>query len=315
MSSDLIKKISNSNLAILIVIRLLSAAITVALFWFFPTKYFMSFYLMIGYTHYIGGVFYSQKQLQEVFSTQKTALIFTGLIASGAMLHFAHFPVFIFFGIHHLFSEIYMANRFLLPEEYPEKNPLFLSRFSLQAFAYLYFIRGESTLPPWFPVLFVKAGLLVLVGIFLATIAKKLKHPEHRQALKPIIIFEILTLIFWAVAGLTADPNYVLPRVVLYHGITWFFYPLPNMIRTSGFKPVVRFFVGFLPLFVLIALFTPLAERLLGTNLPWIIFNTDQTIILVALGGFLHIAASFPLSSANPKWIKNLFFYRGRVTA
>lgn len=282
--------------------RFVSVGVVIATFAWLPRVEAMAVVVAIGLSHYALSFVYSRHQMGELLKRPGSYLPLVLLVpATAAMILFdgpgTPFLV-LYFGLHHTLTETYFMNKPLGDRDAPEMRELSLWRLSWNMLAFLVIMWGRLGFTPKASVLFavVVAGAVV-TGLETVQRIWLLRDRLSRQALIDQFAFEVV------LAGLFVA-SFFLPQVtfaqfVLYHFAMRLLIPLPGLARL-GARPVATYFGATAVIFVAILAMTPLMFKQVSVPIPQL---ADQ----LYLWGYIHISASFALSSLNPYWITRFF--------
>jgi len=297
----------SQNLGYCLGIRCFAIALTALAYLSVKVETFYSIYFAIAMAHYLGGVIYSRHQATQVFSNQRAALFFLFLIPLSLLVFYAKVSPVMYFGIHHVLTEIYMANRFVGKEGSSEKNTLMATRIPMLTFCYLYLMRYSPEFPPFLPVIFIKLGVIVSIPGFLVHAYLTWTKDKKIRILQRFIIFEIAMLIVWSILLATVHRQIGIDHVIFYHGVCWFLYPLPKIMKSEKWD-FVKFSAA-----VIIPAGLALGLTPLGESMGYMLAGSAQILDVkgmrtsIMFWGYLHISLSFALSSSNPVWIRKLY--------
>ena len=204
----------------------------------------------------------------------------------------------LYFGLHNALTETYLMNLPLGKRDAPGLVGFVGWRLSWNMLAYLVIMWHRLGLISRSSVLFV----IVLVAAILAGYETFRRIWSFRDRLSRETLFDQLAF-EGLVAGLLAASFFIPPlsfaQFVLYHFAMWVLIPLPGLAK-KGSRPMVNYLGVTVILFVAVMAITPLMFEPISIRIPEL---ADQ----LYLWGYIHISASFALSSLNPLWITRFF--------
>ncbi len=282
--------------------RFLSIGVVVATFTWLTKPQAMAVVIAIGLSHYALSFVYSRRQFSELIKRPASYLPMVLLIPATAAMILLDGPTIpflvLYFGLHNALTETYFMNIPLGKRDAPGMRGLARWRLSWNTLAFLVIMWHRLGLVPKSSVLFaVVAAAAILAGYETIRRIWLLRDRLSRQALFDQLAFEGL------LGGLLAASFFMPPvsfsQFVLYHFAMWLFIPLPGLAR-GGVRPVINYFGATAILFVAVLAMTPLMFPPISIPIPQL---ADQ----LYLWGYIHISASFALSSLNPHWITRFF--------
>jgi len=247
----------------------------------------------LGFSHYALALLYSTRAARPVLTQPHSLAALGVVIAAGTYLYLNVFPLYIYFGVHHVFNEVYMRRR-LIPGEL-NTVALRISAVVLHVIAYFLLLRAQAIAASGYLPL-VLAGLVAAVGVYVSTLVR------GRRALSisrwiDLTAFEVIVLALVPVAFVYP---FTLEQVVCYHFIFWILYPLRRLTGSGLGRALGVYLIltmASIGVFLLISPLGPLTLRVPVRSF------VDQFI----LWSYVHITLSFALSAAHPDWITRWF--------
>ena len=257
-------------------------------------SHFESIYFSFALSHYCMAFFYSKKQITQAL-THQNFLPLAALVLFGTLMTRYNFPdIFFYFGLHHAITETYLMSS---SKNLGARNwgPLVMSRFLINIFTYGIILRHDP-LMRFLPAPVLACGFAASFFLFFYFLLRKqspLLWPERMNQ----CLFEITGI---GVILFSLFSNFTFTQVIFYHFVLWTFLPLPK-IAGEGHRAVLRYSVSTIALMAVFFLLTPAG----GNH-----FNMSQSQLdrQIVLWGYVHITASFALSSFNPQWIIKWFY-------
>jgi hypothetical protein len=246
-------------------------------------------------THYLVAFVYSRRQISMIVRNPSSWAPALVCVALGPILYFLQLSATIFFGVHHVFNEVYLT-RANEPAKQQSGSDKLLRRTALllNMSIYLAVLRHDPALQ-WLNPKATFVVLAVTTGAMALILFKK-RHEYTRAEMLQLCVAELWTL---SLVPFANKLHINLFQVILYHVIFWTIYPVKAMLK-GGLAPVLRYSaitVAFLAVSVAIAPFS---------GLPWrLSFTTYERLFWLL--GYLHISTSFALSSAHPMFMRKLF--------
>lgn len=243
---------------------------------FLSESRFIFFTSVLGIAHYTTALLFSSTIIKVFLKNDSLVLRVTLLLI--ALLTFGWFkavPMVLFFGIHHLFSELYT-------EEKNEGSNLTLKNLVLVLFHgsfYCLFAKNE----PIFSMIHSKYYYWIF--FIIAPYYLYLTTQNNKNILKKYVLF--ITYISIAVISF----YYPLKAyyIIFYHFIFWFFYPTSNFLNKPKYVFAKYLMVMSTTILVLYFMYR---TKILDLN------NAFYHLYIL---GYLHITVSFFLSKLNPQ--------------
>ena len=256
--------------------------------------FWLTFVYGFGLCHYFLSYVYSSRQIRQILHDPSSWLPFSATILLGASLYFGKFPLLIYFGVHHAFNEVYLLDRTLPTETRGRIRSLRTAGVFLNAFAYLFILRGRAEMQG-IPHSFLLAGLLISSVCF-AWVLYRSSGLLNKDEMIDNCFLEICYLPLIAASFFI---KLTLTHFVCYHILFWAIYPVPKFSR-SGANSLRLYlaatFLALLPIY----LFSPYG--IVRYPLPGSFFDHQ-----FYFWSYVHITTSFALSSAHPAWIARWF--------
>lgn len=261
-----------------------------------PEPVFLALFASAALGHYALSFLYSRRPATRLWNQPDARLPVALLGLLGVAIVLWDFPVeshpliLLYFGIHHVLSEVYLGRAGVGREL--RSRGLVASRFAFNLLVYVFLIRYRdwATLIPsavlW-------AGMALAGGAVLFYLYR-FRGAVSRETILDHLLFEMLGLVMVAVS-LFVQVTFI--QIIFYHVVVWFMVPL-GMLRIRG--GVGTYLVRTAVVTGGLLALTPLL------GFPWQ-FSTGQMLDQVFLWGYIHITASFALSSLNPGWIRTWF--------
>ncbi len=270
------------------------------------------FVYAVTFAHFAVALIYSRRQVAQAFKQPYGLVPLLSIALITLALYFGQVSLLYYFALHHAFNEAFILSG-TLPAENDDVKAFRGSAVLVHLFLYFFLLRGQAgfTLSPWSPIYPLVAGrtggnryLLsyLLAGGFAASYAVfffylyRIRRLLDRRTLLENCGGEIVGLLLAAVS-FSVTFNYL--HVVLYHVISWTFYPIPKM-WAQGAKPLAAYIGVTVAAIAGFLLISPLG--LFATRYAVMMFQKQ-----FILWTYIHITASFVLSNAHPDWIVTLF--------
>jgi hypothetical protein len=257
------------------------------------------FVYSIALSHYTAALFYSRKQLIQVFSRADLLIRASAASALGLGLILLKFPLIIYFAIHHVFDTVFLPQQTFSAEKKRTLRSLRISGVLLHLFIYCFILRDHNFIEK-LSAPFIVAGLLASIGYYGFMLRRSwplLTKGERRDS----CFFEATGLIFCVLSLFTRI--YFLD-VVLFHVLFWTFYPLSNILNQSRANNRVISAAVFLLLSVGLG-FVLFFGQQIKTGSPFL--TARNFVNIFEWTSYLHITFSFFLSNSQPDWIIRWF--------
>ena len=123
--------------------------------------------LSIGFGHYLLSIWYARAKLAKVATNRGTALPMAAAVLGGTLLYLVRFPLIIYFAVHHVFNEVYIAAENLKSLNVNQLRLYRTIAILLQTSLYFYLLRDE----PGIRVVPVSILLTVLIVAYVCYVA------------------------------------------------------------------------------------------------------------------------------------------------
>lgn len=250
-------------------------------------------------THYLLALPYSKKHIVSFMSRPSTAIRFLVLAAIGVALAIYRFPygLFMLFGIHYVFSEVYVMYENVMPTLWNRTRALRVASIFCNICAYVAAIRPNPLKFPSHQLdLFCYAAYVVSACFFVYQLFK-VKGVLNRDQTIQACLFESLGLAF-VIAGMMHPLQTM--SFIFYHVVFWVFYPCSKMIEFKQPKALAIFLGSNIALTLILILLMP--------KTPFFFHLTGhQFNLLFTMGAIIHIVISCAMTTAQPAWITRIF--------
>lgn len=283
-----------------LILRLFSFLFAVAIpLFFFKPMAFAVFSMPLTIAHYFLAVPYSKKYVVDAMKRPSTATYFMLLIGASVLLASLENPtlLFIAFGIHYVFSEVYLMFENVMPKLWSQTKLLRVASIVCNTFVFF-----ASTRSPHFghkheAELFYWSGYVISACVYGYLLFSHRKFLTKEQ-MTNVCAFESLGVAF-VVMGLIHPVN--LANFIFYHVLFWIVYPSWKMISYKQTKPLMIFVSANIILTGLIVMVSPYSP------LPVHCFTQFEFFQFFTWGALVHIVISLGTSAAQPAWITRLF--------
>jgi hypothetical protein len=243
---------------------------------------------ILAVTHYAVALVYSRRQLAAACSSASRAARLLSAVAVGVVVQQWNVPLLYYFGVHHVFSEVYVLQRPAYAGREPGTAPL---RFWAILFNLCLYLAIVHTTPGSLPLNVLLTAVAVSGGGYVGALWQARQRMTARSVLESCSI-ECLSLGLLALSFYTTID---IRHYIVYHVVFWGLYPIPRFIQTRRLGSFVAWHAVILPA---LWWWSPSGPMPASTWL-W-----DRLFIF---SGYLHISISFALSSAQPAWLNRLF--------
>ena len=256
---------------------------------------FKSLVFIIALGHYYLGFIYSSGQI-KTFIKQPYGLVgFIFVLLSGSLLYLIKFPLVWYFCIHHAFNEVYM-----IPKRATSDNDMWVknhraSGVILHVAAYCFILREQYHMVRYFNPNHLLIFTVVAFVFFAISFYKVRQGFNAEEIINNCAGEVILLLLVFASFFFT----FQFLHVVLYHFLSWWFFPLQNLINSTRIR-LYRYLGATIFFFIIFYLVSPIGID--PYNYSNSIFENHFLFM-----SYLHITFSFFISSANPSWLKRRF--------
>ena len=283
-----------------LVLRIICFIATVAVpLLFFEPRAFAIFSMPLTIAHYLLAVPYSKKFVTDAMSRPTTGTYFMLLIACSILLAWFNprYLLFVAFGIHFVFSEVYLMFENNLPKLWTATRALRISSIVCNIFVYF-----ASTRYPTFGKtaqieIFYWTGYVVSAAVLACLIFKTRKYLTKEQLIN-VCAFETLGLAF-VLMGLIHPVS--LANFIFYHVVFWVLYPSWKMVSARQTKPLTVYLCANVAVTGLIVALSPYSP------LPIHFLSVPEFFSLYVWGALVHIVISLGMSTAQPEWITRIF--------
>lgn len=282
-----------------LILRLFSFLFAVAIPLFFcKPMAFAVFSMPLTIAHYFLAVPYSKRYVVDAMKRPSTAAYFMLLIGASVLLASLENPTLLFvaFGIHYVFSEVYLMFENVMPNLWSKTKLLRVASIVCNTFVFF-----ASTRSPHFghkheAELFYWSGYVISACVYGYLFFRHRKFLTKDQ-ITNVCAFESLGLAF-VMMGLIHPVN--LTNFIFYHVLFWVVYPSWKMVSYKQTKPLMVFLSANIILTGLVVLVAPYSP------LPFH-FTEWEFFQFFTWGALVHIVISLGTSAAQPAWITRIF--------
>jgi len=282
-------------------LQVASIIATVVLYRAYPVSTsWYSLVFSLGFSHYLLALIYSHRQIRQVGRQTHSIAPALAVLALGTVLYINNVPLYVYFGIHHVFNEVYLRRRSILRTDTTDAIGLSTSGIFLHFAAYFLLLRAKAiTDSGYLPV--------VLTGLIIATVAyfyylRRMQASLSAAKLIDLCAFEVIVLALVPVAFFY---KFTLQQIVCYHFVFWALFPMVRLIANRKIPSIALYSALTIGSFMIFYTISPLGPPTLQISLRTFL---DQFI----LWSYIHITISFILSSSHPEWIARWFRPRER---
>jgi len=193
-----------------------------------------SFVYSTAISHYLLSIYYSKKQISKVLSQPQSILPLFMVLGLGSWVIYTNFPLVIYFGIHHVFNEVYILKKEMPAEKHPWLRPLRLGGLLLHLSAYFFLVRNHQNLQGIDPSIFLAA--LIVSGIFFIG---ALLHARKILTVRQFIDHSLLEIIFLILCVASNFYVFQANQIVAYHFVFWFYYPVLKFLKVKSREEIV----------------------------------------------------------------------------
>lgn len=278
-------------------LQLLAVGITVILALTVQSKVgWASVFISLGLSHYFLAIYYARHRTMRLVNQRHSWLPAMLLLAIGATLYKADFPLIWYFLAHHVFNEVYLRQNIspLGPRE--ETAPIRNVSLVFHTLAYLVLLDGSH-----YELGELAVPAMVLLGSVAATYFWMIAKLRNSVALPVIVNNVMLELIALSLIPLALSQGITFQQLVCYHFVFWALMPLLRL-KQAG----VQWFLGYSVLAIgSTALFLALSPmRFIAAPIS---FSMGEYYSQFILWSYVHITLAFATSSAFPLWIRRWF--------
>ncbi|QXP85938.1 hypothetical protein ABZN20_16760 [Methylococcus sp. ANG] len=253
-----------------------------------------SLFWSIAFVHYGLALYYSRHRILAVAKDASSLAPALAVLSGGLALYASQFSLLVYFGVHHVFNEVYLLDRKFPVTEGEQRRGLRVAAVLLNAAIYAALLRHYSELA-WIGPAFLFGGLFFFYGLFFY----RLNQMRPVLGVKGMIdssIFEVFGLLLVLSSFFV---RFDLNHIVLYHFIFWSLYPIEKFKRL-GDGALWRYAAMSVVMVAGFILFSPagVAGGAVSESLYY------QQFIFWS---YAHITLSFVLSDAHPAWITRWF--------
>jgi len=248
-----------------------------------------------AFAHYLLALFYSKKKIHDLVRRGYRVLLWSGLtMLAGAALYFGQFSLLLYFGVHHVFNEVYLVNKRLSLHDKALRGRFIRSGLILNSMIYVVLMRNYQEFD-WVPDEVFFSLLTISVLYFIYSVRSLIGILQHGDVIDAIA-FEVIGLLL-VLLSLYVDIR--LNYVVLYHFVFWYIYPVSSFKR-QGHGVVLTYIVLSTAMLIMFLVLSPIGPFDRATSEYYF---RNQFI----LWSYIHITVSFMLSDAHPMWIRRIY--------
>jgi hypothetical protein len=253
-----------------------------------PAGFYQSL-LLLANTHYFLALIYSKRQIANALSGVSRAIpLLITITAAAFLMPQLRANLIFYFGVHHVFTEVYLLQREVHSGQIAETKWLRFWALVFNFFLYLSVVHDHARNLPLEQ---------LLVGLSLSGVGyfASLWSLRKRLTLRQIIDTSAVELISFGLLALSFHTKIQLIHYVAYHVIFWAIYPVPKAMKNGKLKSYLALNALILSV---VWLLSPLGPVHTAVQVWTRIFLTLSVV---------HISMSFALSSAQPGWLNRLF--------
>ncbi|MFA6064104.1 MAG: hypothetical protein WC736_16055 [Gallionella sp.] len=253
----------------------------------------VSFFYSLAFAHYALALWYAKGKVMSVASQPYSWAPAIGVMVIGLGFYHYAYSLLIYFGVHHVFNEVYLAKRHLRLPEDARGHRFLLSAVVVNSLIYAVALRHYREIA-WIDPHLLFVCLAFAYGFFCASLYQILPQ-LNRRSLFDGCVFELMGALLVVVSLFTPIS---LLQIVLYHFLLWAINPLAGFVK-RGKQALLTYVVLSI---VLIGGFLSLSAVGMGDD-RFMKYYEWQFIFW----SYIHITASFILSDAQPAWITSWF--------
>jgi len=278
-------------------VRIISLLITAAVVLVFraDAKALMLFIAIMAIGHYSQALAFSHKQLSAIARQKSTWLPAAALCSIGPAFYLIKFPIVVFFGIHHVFNDVYVLHQQVFGGWRKEQSRLRGASITLGLLVYLATLRHDPTLAFLYGDLRILAGVLVVGYLLYFLNLWRMRHQLSREQMIELSAGDLACLPLLALSGIM---QLGLLHVIFYHGMLWMLYPI-QMTKPAEWRKSARALVLMTAILLFFYLFAPYSPSPIKLTF-------DQWFKTFIAMGYAHISISFAVSKMHPSVIRNL---------
>lgn len=281
-------------MSFLTVSRILAILLTVLITTQVGEVMWVSLFYSLAFAHYALALWYSKRKIMNVASQPYSWAPAIGVMAMGLGFYYYYYDsLLLYFGVHHVFNEVYLVKRHLRLPEDARGHRFLLSAVVVNSLIYAVVLRHYREIA-WIDPRLLFVCLALAYGFFFASLYQILPR-LNRRSLFDGCVFELMGALLVVVSLFTPIS---LLQVVLYHFLLWAINPLPGIVK-RGKQALLTYVVLSV---VLIGGFLSFSTVGMGDD-RFMKYYSWQFIFW----SYIHITFSFILSDAQPTWITSWF--------
>jgi hypothetical protein len=250
--------------------------------------------MTLAIVHYCLAVPYSKNLIAGAMSTRATACAFVVLMLVALAFSIPNIPglLFLTFGFHYVFSEVYLMHENVLPSLWKETRSLRVTSVLFNLSVYFASVKEPVLLLSREQTEAFSYAGCALGAVMIAVLLFKLRGVLSKKQTLQICGFESFGLAFVLLSMVHPVP---VSGFIFYHVIFWLLYPSSKMIQFKQLKPLAIFAAANLSL-------TSLLTILLVTVVP-----VEVMTEVFRIGALFHIIASLGMTTAQPAFLTRMF--------
>ena len=307
------------------ILRLTSILVVVLIRWFCSSAedevVWVAIVMSLGLGHYLLAIVYSQRQIIQSFSQPASAVPLLILLLLGSTLYlpvigaarvlptYRQIVLLFFFGLHHVFNEVFLTSRLITPQHYARTWLYRTNGVVLHLLLYFFLLRNDPILRLTFYDISLESARHLVNALFAGLIVSYLVFffslYQMRRYLRGARWIDACAFELGAVALIVISfgrYRFEFLDIVCYHFIFWVIYPATKL-WSQGRGPLLRYVLWTVALTGGLLLVSPIGVVPYKYGLDRPSFYSEQ----FTLWSFIHITGSFAMSNANPWWIVRWF--------
>lgn len=283
----------------------ITAVLMLALPWDRTSGYddggYLSLVLSLGFAHYAASFIYARRQIRALGQSAFSWVTLVALVAGSVAIYLypknQELVLLMYFGIHHVFNEVYLSHR-ALGSDFDQVKRLRLLGMVLNLALYAAILAREQVVSFFVNTTPIAILTIVAAVAYCAELARTARQVDRAKWANLVSLELLGGGVGIAVLAFGLQLRFI--DIVLYHFVFWALYPAARMAAAQGF-PTLRRYIA------LNAVLLAVSLALSPVGIWQYALSGSLFLEAFYFFSYFHISASFAVSDQHPSWIIRLF--------